>query len=167
MLLRWKRYSRTKDQYDSNNASVLTTQRLPDVDIEFSPLIVCMESPPYAILGEPFTYFIKIKNQSKLLQEIKFSLADVQSFVISGSHDDTISVLPKSEHVLSYKLVPLASGMLQLPRFTLTSARYSASFQPSLAESTVFVFPSKPPCELADKGDAGPETCGPISTSLS
>ncbi|XP_038881669.1 trafficking protein particle complex subunit 11 isoform X2 [Benincasa hispida] len=167
VLLRWKRYSRTKDHYDSNIPSVLTTQRLPDVDIEFSPLIVCMESPPYAILGEPFTYFIKIKNQSKLLQEIKFSLADVQSFVISGSHDDTISILPKSEHVLSYKLVPLASGMLQLPRFTLTSARYSASFQPSLAESTVFVFPSKPPCELADKGDTGSETCGPISTSLS
>lgn len=167
VLLRWRRYSRTKDQYDSNVASVLTTQMLPDVDIEFSPLIVCMESPPYAILGDPFTYFIKIKNQSKLLQEVKFSLADVQSFVISGSHDDTISILPKSEHVLGYKLVPLASGMLQLPRFTLTSARYSASFQPSMAESTVFVFPSNPPCELAEKGDAGPETCGPISTSLS
>lgn len=167
VLLRWKRYSRTKDQDDSNVASVLTTQKLPDVNIEFSPLIVCMDSPPYAILGDPFTYFIKIKNQSKLLQEVKFSLADVQSFVISGSHDDTISILPRSEHVLGYKLVPLASGMLQLPRFTLTSARYSASFQPSKAESTVFVFPSKPPCELADKGDAGPETCGPISTSLS
>ncbi|XP_022926701.1 trafficking protein particle complex subunit 11 isoform X1 [Cucurbita moschata] len=167
VLLRWKRYSKTEDQYDSNVGSVLTTQSLPDVDTEFSPLIVCMESPPYAILGDPFTYFIKIKNQSKLLQEVKFSLADVQSFVISGSHDDTISILPVSEHVLGYKLVPLASGMLQLPRFTLTSARYSASFQPSMAESTVFVFPSKPPCELADKGDAGPESSGPISTSLS
>jgi hypothetical protein len=98
-------------------------------------------------------YLIKIRNQTRLLQEVKFSLADAQSFVLSGSHSDTVFVLPKSEHTLSYKLVPLASGSQQLPRVTVTSARYSATFQPAIAASTVFIFPSKPHFTTTDMGD--------------
>lgn len=126
------------------SSEVLTKQRLPDVQVESPPLAVSLECPPHAILGEPFTYYVRIHNQTKLLQEVKFSLADSQSFVLSGSHSDTVFVLPKSEHVLGYKLVPLASGSLHLPKVTLTSLRYSAGFQPSISASTIFVFPSKP-----------------------
>ncbi|CAG7896338.1 unnamed protein product [Brassica rapa] len=103
-----------------------------------------LNCPPYAILGESFTYAITICNQTQLLQEAKFALADAQSFVLSGSHSNTVSVLPKSEHVLSYKLVPLTCGQQQLPKITLTSVRYSAEFQPSTIASSVFVFPSAP-----------------------
>ncbi|XWS33977.1 hypothetical protein CRYUN_Cryun22dG0128400 [Craigia yunnanensis] len=67
------------------------------------------------------------------------------SFVLSGSHNDTVFV-SKSEHILYYKMVPLASGLQQLPRISLTSVRYSAQFQPSIAASTVFIVPSKPRC---------------------
>ncbi|KAL4349517.1 hypothetical protein HN51_030661 [Arachis hypogaea] len=96
------------------------------------------------ILGDPFTYYIRILNQTPLLQEIKYTLADAQSFVLSGYHNDTVYVLPKSEHILSYKLVPLASGLQQLPRFSMTSVRYSAAYQPSSSSNSIFVFPSKP-----------------------
>lgn len=130
----------------------MTKHKLPDVEVELSPLIVSLECPPHAILGEPFTYIVKIRNQTKLLQEVKFSVADAQSFVLSGFHNDTVFVLPKSQHILSYKVVPLASGLLQLPKVTVNSVRYSAEFQSPNTASTVFVFPSKPDFKMANVG---------------
>ncbi|PON44825.1 Foie gras liver health family [Parasponia andersonii] len=148
--IRWRRDSGTEEQSGLAASLVLTKERIPHVNLELSPVVVSLECPPYAILGDPFTYYIKFHNQTQLLQELKLSLADAQSFVMSGSHDDTIYVLPKSEQILGYKLVPLASGMQQLPRFTVTSVRYSAAFQPSSGESTLFVFPSKPHFNTVD-----------------
>ncbi|XP_023763383.1 uncharacterized protein LOC111911869 isoform X1 [Lactuca sativa] len=141
VCLRWRR------DFDSSK-EVLTKQNLPDLNVEFPPLIVSLECPPHGILGQPFTYYARVHNQTKLLQEIRFSLSDSQSFVLSGPHNDTTFVLPLSEHILSYKLVPLSSGSLQLPRVTITSVRYTAGFQPTVAASTIFVFPSKPQFQL-------------------
>ncbi|RVW78826.1 hypothetical protein CK203_043140 [Vitis vinifera] len=108
------------------------------LSIELSPLIVRLECPPHAILGVPFTYIIKIQNQTHLLQEIKFSLGDSPSFVLSGSHNDTIFVIPKTEHSLSYMLVPLASGSQQLPRVTVTSETMQWSpLQPNKSQSGI------------------------------
>ncbi|KAK1432478.1 hypothetical protein QVD17_09375 [Tagetes erecta] len=137
VCLRWRR------DHESSK-EVVTKQSLPDVNLESPPLVITLECPPHGVLGEPFTYFARIHNQTKLLQEVKFSLSDSQSFVLSGPHNDTTFVLPLSEYILSYKLVPLSSGSLQLPRVTITSVRYSAGFQPTTAASTIFIFPSKP-----------------------
>ncbi|KAL5063542.1 hypothetical protein RYX36_025279 [Vicia faba] len=145
--LRWRRDLGVEEKSASTatlSSWVVTKQKLPDMNVELPPLIVSLECPPYAILGDPFTYNIRILNQTQLLQEIKYSLADAQSFVLCGYHNDTVYVLPKSEHIVSYKLVPLASGMQQVPRFSMTSVRYSAAYQPSNSSNTVFVFPSKP-----------------------
>ncbi|XP_027345351.1 trafficking protein particle complex subunit 11 [Abrus precatorius] len=146
VCLRWRRDLGTEEQSASTSALswVLTQQKLPDMNMELPPLIVSLECPAYAILGDPFTYYVRISNQTQLLQEVKYSLADAQCFVLSGYHNDTAYVLPKSEHILSYKLVPLASGMQQLPRFSMTSVRYSAAYQPSNSSNSVFVFPTKP-----------------------
>lgn len=145
--LRWRRDLGVEEKFASTatlSSWVVTKQKLPDINVQLPPLIVSLECPPYAILGDPFTFYIRILNQTQLLQEIKYSLADAQSFVLCGYHNDTVYVLPKSEHIVSYKLVPLASGMQQLPRFSMTSVRYSAAYQPSNSSNTVFVFPSKP-----------------------
>lgn len=144
--LRWRR-DLGKEERAVSTATVpwvVTSEKLPDRNVELPPLIVSLECPPYAILGDPFTYYVKILNQTELLQEVKYSLTDAQSFVLSGSHNDTVYAVPRSEHILSYKLVPLASGMQQLPIFSLTSVRYSAAFQPPNCSTSVFVFPSKP-----------------------
>ncbi|TKY58401.1 Trafficking protein particle complex subunit 11 [Spatholobus suberectus] len=119
VCLRWRRDLGVEEQSASTSTLswVVTKQKLPDVNLELPPLIVSFECPPYAIVGDPFTYYIRISNQTQLLQEVKYSLADAQSFVLSGYHNDTVYVLPKSEHILSYKLVPLVSGMQQLPKF--------------------------------------------------
>ncbi|KAL5752309.1 hypothetical protein ACOSP7_022493 [Xanthoceras sorbifolium] len=151
LCLRWRRNSGSDDT--RTEAWVTTKHNLPEVEVEVSPLVVSLEYPPYAILGDPFMYLVKIQNQTQLLQEVKFSLADVQSLVLSGSHSDTFFVLPKSQHTLNYKVVPLASGSQQLPKVTVTSVRYSAGFQASTAASTVFVFPSKPDFKMADAGE--------------
>lgn len=145
VCLRWRR------DHESSK-EVVTKQSLPDVNVEFPPLIVSLECPPHGVLGEPFTYFARIHNQTKLLQEVRYSLSDSQSFVLAGPHNDTTFVLPLSEYILSYKLVPLSSGSLQLPRVTITSVRYSAGFQPTLAASTIFIFPSKPQFQLTETG---------------
>ncbi|XP_010466357.1 PREDICTED: trafficking protein particle complex subunit 11-like isoform X1 [Camelina sativa] len=143
--LKWRRQGG-----NITEACVSTKHKLPEVNVEASPLVMSLNCPPYAILGEPFTCAVRICNQTQLLQEAKFAMADAQSFVLSGSHSNTVSVLPKSEHVLSYKLVPLTCGEQQLPKITLTSVRYSAEFQPSAVASSVFVFPSAPHAEKAN-----------------
>ncbi|KAF8409877.1 hypothetical protein HHK36_002395 [Tetracentron sinense] len=155
VCLRWRRNPGFEEKSCSGTiaAEVVTSHKLPDINVEMAPLIVSLKCLPHAILGVPFTCYIRIENQTQLLQEVKYSLADSQSFVLSGFHNDTIFVLPKSEHILGYKLVPLASGSQQLPRFTLTSVRYSAELQPALAAYTVFVFPSKPHFTVEDVGE--------------
>ncbi|KAJ6301288.1 hypothetical protein OIU77_015572 [Salix suchowensis] len=153
--LRWKRDSEMEVLSTSAATQewVLTKHKLPDVKVELPPLVLNRELPPYAVLGDPLMYLIKIRNQTQLLQEVKFSLGDAQGFVLSGCHSYTVFVLPKSEHTLGYKLVPLASGPQQLPQVTVISARYSAAFQPSIAASTVFVLPSKPQFKTTDIRD--------------
>lgn len=128
-----------------DSSTVTTTQvKLSSVRVEKPPLVVSLECPSHALFGAPFTLAWKIQNETTCLQEVRFSLVDSQSFLVSGAHSDTISILPYSSHILSYKLVPLASGLLQLPQVNLTATRYSASFHPPTASTQLFVFPSNP-----------------------
>ncbi|XP_042453915.1 trafficking protein particle complex subunit 11-like isoform X2 [Zingiber officinale] len=135
---------------DSEDSGVVTEQKLPAVIVEQSPLVVSLEFPPHAILGIPFLFYIKVSNQTNLLQEIKYSLGDTQSFVFCGPHDNAGFILPKMEYVMSYKLVPLCSGSQQLPQATITSLRYSAALNPSVTATTIFVYPSEPNFFVAD-----------------
>ncbi|BAS80596.1 Os02g0714500, partial [Oryza sativa Japonica Group] len=68
------------------------------------------------------------------------------------------SILPKTEHIVSHKLVPLGSGSQQLPRITITSVRYSAALTPSASAATVFVYPSEPKFNL-EKGYSSTDPC--------
>lgn len=139
VILRWERNSSVGD-----HCAQVTKHRLPDVNVEQPLLIVSLDCPAHAILGNPFIYSVKISNQTEKLQEMKCSISDSQSFVLSGPHSDTMLVLPQSVHVVSYMLVPLGLGSLQLPRVTVNSVRYSAGLQPSTASSLIFVYPAKP-----------------------
>ncbi|KAL6911366.1 hypothetical protein ACP4OV_000171 [Aristida adscensionis] len=141
-------WSRDSNLGEGEESPVIMKQRLPEVNIEEPPLVVSMECPPYAILGIPFTFYVKIHNSTSLLQEIKYSLVDSQNFVFSGAHNHAAFILPKSEHVISHKLVPLGSGSQQLPRITVTSVRYSAALTPTTTAATVFVYPSEPKFNL-------------------
>uniref|UniRef100_A0A0D9YXC2 Trafficking protein particle complex subunit 11 n=1 Tax=Oryza glumipatula TaxID=40148 RepID=A0A0D9YXC2_9ORYZ len=155
ICLSWSRDSSIGESQDSR---VIMKERLPEVHIEEPPLVVTMECPPYAILGIPFTFHVKIYNSTSLLQEIKYSLVDSQNFVFSGAHNHAASILPKTEHIVSHKLVPLGSGSQQLPRITITSVRYSAALTPSASAATVFVYPSEPKFNL-EKGYSSTDPC--------
>jgi trafficking protein particle complex subunit 11 len=151
-------WSRDSSLGEGQESCVIMKQRLPEVNIEEPPLVVSMECPPYAILGIPFTFYVKIHNSTPLLQEIKYSLVDSQNFVFSGAHNHAVFVLPKSEHIISHMLVPLGSGSQQLPKITITSVRYSAALTPSTSAATVFVYPSKPKFIL-EKSYAASDEC--------
>ncbi|KAJ4962840.1 hypothetical protein NE237_022779 [Protea cynaroides] len=158
--LRWSREFRFEEQSHTGlmATEVLTRHKLPHVNVEMAPLIVNLECPPHAILGSPFTCYVRIQNQTELLQEVKYSLGDTQNFLFSGSHNDTFFVLPKSKHTLGYKLVSLACGSQQLPRVTVTSLKYSTELQPSVSVSTIFIFPFKPEIKMDDVGSKLPES---------
>lgn len=145
ICLKWRR-----DNKKELTGSVETTYKLPSVAAEIPPLVVSLECPPYVIVGVPFTYYVKIQNTTRLLQEVKYSLVDSQCFVLSGTHNDSFSILPKSEHILGYKVVAIISGKQQLPKISVTSDRYSAGFQPSTAAYSLFVFPFKSQAKMAE-----------------
>lgn len=145
--------SEAADQSEHPESSLSTSsQRSPmtrffamsAVVVESPPLVVTFDCPPYGLLGVPFACSIKIENGTKNLQEVTFSVFDTQSFIFAGAHTDTLAILPKSHHTLSYKLVPIAAGMQQLPQVRFTSTRYNAGFQPSPLSTQLFVYPSAP-----------------------
>ncbi|EPS72818.1 hypothetical protein M569_01938, partial [Genlisea aurea] len=136
--LRWERADGSGSSSSSSSSQVVK-YRIPDVNVELPPLVVSLDCPPDAVIGKSFVFSVRIRNRTELIQEIKFSVADSASFVSSGPHGDTIFVLPGSEYLLSYVVVPLGLGYSQLPRVTLSSIRYSAGLQPS--SHAVFVYP--------------------------
>lgn len=118
--------------------------QLPLLLVESPPLVVALDCPPYGLLGVPFMLSLKVQNQTAALQELSFSVTDAQSFIFSGAHTDSFSVLPHSTYVLSYRFVPIASGMQQLPHVQLTSSRFSARFQSSPLGTQLFIYPTAP-----------------------
>uniref|UniRef100_A0A1D1ZC40 Trafficking protein particle complex subunit 11 n=1 Tax=Anthurium amnicola TaxID=1678845 RepID=A0A1D1ZC40_9ARAE len=150
---------RDLDPTGGSNSGFLVQQKLPDVKVEKPPLVLRIECPPYAVLGVPFTFYVRVQNQTNLLQEINYLLGDSQSFVFSGAHHDTTSILPKSECIINYKVVPLGSGSQQLPQLTVTSIRYSARLHPSVAASTIFIFPSQPHFDVEGASEISDPTC--------
>lgn len=124
--------------------SVYRQLQLSRIMVESPPLVITLDCPPHAVLGKPFAMSIKVQNMTSTLQEIAFAVVDSTSFIFSGAHSDTVSILPKAAHCLSYRLIPISSGMQQLPRVRITSTWYSAGFQPSSLSTQLFVFPSTP-----------------------
>lgn len=161
VCLKW---TRELDSNQHSDSFVLTKHKLPYVTVEKPPLVVSLECPPHVILGVPFSFHVRVHNLTNLLQEIKYSLRDSQSFVFSGSHNDGVSILPKTEHIISYKLVALASGPQQLPRLTITSVRYAAALSPSVAATTAFVFPSEPQFKIEGEKELEERPSGEIQS---
>ncbi|XP_078438655.1 trafficking protein particle complex subunit-like protein [Wolffia australiana] len=138
--LRWRRL------VDSGGADdVEVRQTLGTAAVEVAPLVMETECPPWAIVGEPFEMQVRVRNESSLLQEIKYSVGDGGAFVFSGPHQDKFWVLPRSVHVASHVAVALGTGPQRLPSVNVTSVRYSAKVSASVTASTIFVLPSERP----------------------
>lgn len=123
---------------------VSTVVNLTPVVVESPPVVVKLHCPQYAVLGVPFILSVVVHNRSSSLLTIPFSVQDGPSFVFSGAHSGSYSVLPFTSYPLSYRLVPLTSGILQLPRIRLTVSQFNASLHPSTQSTKLFVYPSHP-----------------------
>ncbi|KAF3789067.1 Trafficking protein particle complex subunit 11 [Nymphaea thermarum] len=151
----WRRKSQSMESESCSAMEIVSKQKLPYVNVEKAVVVVHLDCPPYAILGVPFSFSLRIENQTALVQEIQYSLLETPSFLISGSHSDAVFVLPNSEQVLAYTLLPLFSGHQQLPQIIVTSERYSARLQTSASSARLFVFPSNPQFQLGSVSKKG------------
>eukprot|EP00250_Pteridium_aquilinum_P016026 c22902_g1_i1 orf=394-4026(-) len=115
---------------------------LPALQVEKPLVVATFDCPPQAILGVPFNISLGLQNLTALIQEVDFSVVDSTGFVLSGAHSDSVQILPHSKDVVSCKLVPIVSGLQQLPQFNLIAKRYNAGFQQTLSSIQIFVFPS-------------------------
>uniref|UniRef100_A0A2N9ILL2 Trafficking protein particle complex subunit 11 domain-containing protein n=1 Tax=Fagus sylvatica TaxID=28930 RepID=A0A2N9ILL2_FAGSY len=113
-----------------------------------------------AFVGESFIVPVNVISMGHAVYsgELKINLVDVRGGGLFSPRETEPSSMD-SHHV---ELLGISGpegedetqlGIQQLPRFTLTSERYSAGFQPSVAASTIFVFPSKPHFKVADVED--------------
>eukprot|EP00850_Spirogloea_muscicola_P017600 SM000153S01589 [mRNA] locus=s153:65187:74651:- [translate_table: standard] len=151
LILRWRRAQPTAALGCSGNGgggqpSEVVTMRVkvPPVLTEAACLTATLVTPDLALLGRPFHASMTIANNTPLLQEVAFSVADSGSFLFAGARTGTISILPHSSHNLPLCLVPLTSGMLALPQLQLHATRYRAAFRASQDSSKLFAHPSVP-----------------------
>ncbi|GJP38052.1 hypothetical protein CLOM_g22485 [Closterium sp. NIES-68] len=105
-------------------------------------LTASLRLPSFALVGSPFPFSLRLSNCTSSLQEVVFQLQDAPGFVFAGQHSGTVTVLPRASLRLSFRLVPVASGMLQLPLIRLLAPRPAAKLYPCLHTSRLFVFPS-------------------------
>eukprot|EP00850_Spirogloea_muscicola_P000555 SM000002S05635 [mRNA] locus=s2:1359107:1364338:+ [translate_table: standard] len=151
LILRWRRAQPTaalgcSGNGDGGQPSEVVTVRVKVLPVlsEAACLTATLVTPDSALLGRPFHASMTITNNTPLLQEVAFFVADSGSFVFAGARTGTISILPYSSHSLPLCLVPLSSGMLALPQLQLQVTRYRAAFRASQDSSKLFVHPSAP-----------------------
>ncbi|CAI7888081.1 unnamed protein product [Closterium sp. NIES-54] len=105
-------------------------------------LVASLRLPPFTIVGSPFSFSIRLSNCTTSLQEVVYQLQDAPGFVFAGQHSGSVTVLPRASLRISFRLVAVASGMLQLPLIRLLAPRPAAKLYPCLHTSRLFVFPS-------------------------
>lgn len=130
-------------------AAVVSDIPLAPVSVESPPVIVETRLPAYALLGVPFTVTVNVTNGSELLQEVTYSVADAPNFVLGGSHNGQVIILPRSEKSMVYRVVPIQAGLLTLPQMRFTAVRHNAKLIPTTGNAKIFVYPS---LQQVDKG---------------
>ncbi|CAI5482111.1 unnamed protein product [Closterium sp. Yama58-4] len=129
-------------------------------------LVASLRLPPFTIVGSPFSFSIRLSNCTTSLQEVVYQLQDAPGFVFAGQHSGSVTVLPRASLRLSFRLVAVASGMLQLPLIRLLAPRPAAKLYPCLHTSRLFVFPSAAAVPAAAAAGAGSVSKGGMMGAL-
>lgn len=128
--------------WETQSAAVVSVLPLAPVSVESPHVVVETELPACAVLGKPFSVVVRVTNATELLQEVAYSVTDSPSFVLGGSHNGQLIVLPRSVKAILYELVPIQAGLLALPQIKFSTVRHSAKLNPSLGNAKIFVYPS-------------------------
>jgi hypothetical protein len=150
LVVTWQRHEDVpRGSWAHEPAAVVSDISLAPVSVESPPVIVETRLPAYALLGVPFTVTVNVTNGSELLQEVLYSVADAPNFVLGGSHNGQMIILPRSEKSMVYRVVPIQAGLLTLPQMRFTAVRHNAKLKPTTGNAKIFVYPT---LQQASKG---------------
>jgi hypothetical protein len=68
-----------------------------------------------------------VHNLSAQPQEVQVSVQEAQGFVFAGSKQQSVNVVPRTIHTITWTLVAHASGQLQLPAVRVTCTKLNCS----------------------------------------
>lgn len=84
---------------------------------------------------------LSIENRSYLVQSITLSTSDSEAFFFAGTTNITCSILPYSTRVFKYSMVPVLTGHVTFPKFTISTARENSYVLNENEQWSVFVKP--------------------------
>ncbi|XP_066936238.1 trafficking protein particle complex subunit 11-like [Clytia hemisphaerica] len=115
-LVNWKRRSSKK---------VVTTKvNLPNVNVEFIPFFVEATIPPYGRMQECMLCHYTVYNHTNRVLEVEVVVKASGAFMLAGSSQVQLRILPHKKHSLSYNMYPLVCGEVLLPQFHVNLPQY-------------------------------------------
>ena len=113
MSVKWK----LRDTPFETDATV-TSFSLPNVNVSPEPFRVDLKSPTRGSVGVPFTFDMKISNQSEFSESFSISIdvdSEESSFCVAGDTNCAMSLNSGDTKSHRIVLVPLVVGLLALP----------------------------------------------------
>ena len=98
--------------------ATVTSFSLPDVNVSVEPFRVDLKSPTRGSVGVPFTFDMKISNQSEFSESFSISIdvdSEESSFCVAGDTNCAMSLNAGDTKSHRIVLVPLVVGLLALP----------------------------------------------------
>jgi hypothetical protein len=117
----WERVSRAHSPHVSRN---LLPVSLPLISVMDVPYSVNVSSPTEGIVGQPLTFIVEVLNLTCFALEFSFSISESESFMIAGFKKTNFKILGYSTERIRTTLIPITTGKLHYPQFTLHSRKY-------------------------------------------
>ncbi|KAL9649633.1 hypothetical protein ABK040_003310 [Willaertia magna] len=136
------------DELDSNLIEKLSlsniefTAPLPSININDPGIHVSFCSPFEAILGQSIKCSIIIENNTPQLQQLQLFVSEAPSFFFAGTTNIRFTLLPYQSRDILYTMIPVATGLLEFPRFSLGSLRKQLHILNEEERWTIFVHPN-------------------------
>ncbi|TFK21997.1 glutathione transferase omega-1 [Coprinopsis marcescibilis] len=123
MVISWRRILP-----DGTHSKLSTTKSsLPILQPPLDDLIALLDVPPTAILHQPLTLTITVRNNNPTRSAnvtVQLDPDATDAFVVAGLRAGRVTILlPGSEEKITWKLIPLDCGYVKLPRIKILDRR--------------------------------------------
>jgi hypothetical protein len=121
--------------------AAISELQLPLVRVTDLPLAAVARLPNAAKQGAEFGLCWELTNLTPLHQDVKLTASGGSDFAWSGSTECLIQLAPHETSSISYTLVPLSSGHLSLPCFSMIWKRSGIDILAEVGSRAIFVRP--------------------------
>ncbi|KAL0489500.1 hypothetical protein AKO1_010509 [Acrasis kona] len=116
---------------------------LPNVLVYETSVSLSLRIPSKAVVGLPLSACLVLENKSGSLQKVQLDVGDSEAFYFSGTTHVQLDLLPWSQKMLRYTLIPIVPGQVVFPRVTCSTLRdYSYVTLSDVEKWSVFVSPT-------------------------